>query len=192
MFDQILKLIELVLGRLPDLNYSGLRKRAFGKSLLQLHAQLLKISENGDELLTMLDEYRRTEALDAARLESLISDQERLIADVSELVESNKYVDVLNIKLPYLLPMQVISEKKRQLADIRVWLDFRLTPASLSVARDFGVHTALREYRKDGYALRAPSEAYIRIGNEMVGKIRDNCEQLRQFLDQSFSVDELL
>jgi hypothetical protein len=51
-----------------------------------------------------------------------------LIAELEEVVESGKYVEVLNIKLPLLLPMQVLTDKKARLGQMHMWLEFRMSP----------------------------------------------------------------
>ena len=121
MFDLILKVFELVVNKLPDVDIAARKKRTFARSLMVLHECSIQIVENGREILDALDVYRESEQIDKKRLVELIAIQEGLIDRVSAILADQKYADVLKAKLPFLLSAQVFEEKKARIEPIRLF-----------------------------------------------------------------------
>jgi len=189
MFDQFLKLIELILGKLPDLDLGHRRKREFARSLIDLHGRSLQIVTNGREILDNLDRYRDTGDVEPEHLISLIAAQEALIQQVSALLEDHKYANVLKAKLPFVLPLQTYKDKKAGLQKIRVYFSFHLVPNYL----DCGVAEQLRQdVFEYGFEMHPPSEKLSRHNREVLADLEASSRRLGQFLDRSFDVEDLL
>jgi hypothetical protein len=192
MFDQVLTLIQLVLAKLPSINLVGARRRGFARSLLAIHSRLIELCDNGDRLLMLLDECRLTALVNEAKLDTLVLRQEELIAELIKLLKSEKYVDVLQVKLPHVRPVHLVAEKKAQVEQIRMWLELTTSLGSLLHVDDAPASTLLPEYRSFGYTFLAPNEVSVGTARAFVLRTRVACAELRSLIDQTFSIDDLL
>lgn len=189
MFDLILKVLELVVNKLPDVDIAARKKRTFARSLMVLHECSIQIVENGREILDALDVYRESEQIDKKRLVELIAIQEGLIDRVSAILADQKYADVLKAKLPFLLSAQVFEEKKARIEPIRLFFAFHLVPDFMESGVAQRLEQDLFEYH---YGIRAPGKKMNRRYRSLLDDIETSAKRLKLFVDRVFDVDEFL
>jgi len=189
MFDLFLKLLQMVISKLPGVDFSTGRLRKFARSLLVLHKNLLAVVDNGELIVSILECHARGERIDNNKLVDLISEQELLVDDILQFLEDNQYEMILKVKLPILFPVQVFHEKKCRLLTIHVWIQLLFSPGPFEKNPSQWLKLCFEKY---GFPLKPTSEWALNYSRKNLEEIRSRCQNLRNFLDSSFDIEQLL
>lgn len=189
MFDLFFKLLQTIISKLPGVDFSTGRLRKFARSLLDLHKKFMAVLDNGELIVDILDCHARGERIDKNRLVDLIGEQELLVDDILQFLEDNKYETILKVKLPFLYPVQVFEEKKSSLQTIHVWIKLWFLPVPIE---ESPARRLKRCFEKDGLPLKPTSEWTLNYSRKNLGEIRSRCQDLRNFLDSTFNIEQLL
>ena len=85
MLRPLVKVLEALLYDLPTVGMGERRRRALGRTLLELHRDLMRLLENGEELLSLTDTTDHSSGV-----EHLLQEHEQLLSRINKRLELNR------------------------------------------------------------------------------------------------------
>ena len=216
--DQLLEFLKVFVSVLARTNPQERRNRAFAKTLLKLHYDLLTLVDNWRSILKVLgklDKFKSTndldelEGVDLVLFESLLLEQFALITRIQATLENTNVGQVLAIHLPELKPIVagVFDSKLKRLHVIILSAEQQgllpgwwfvgaaglLEPVVqlVGIGRDFPPVRA-KDAERAWRQMSLPDAKAIKRSLYSLGKVSPMIDMLRQFILDNYELDEVI
>ena len=184
MFDQLIKVGQLLVTSLSIPLLQPNKKRLIGNKLSRFHYNLSLLYENGSKILDSFTNYNKGKNIDIDEIKILLFGQNYLIPQLLSFFENDDVQTVFSIKVPEIKPLQFLLFEK----------GFRIKFYLGEIEENERRYSDGNRIERIRYPARVelPDQESVEKSKKELEKINVLTEKLRQFLVEHFEIEEII